>query len=513
MKLKIFPLVAFSLLVCASACSSETSQNDEPKQPAIESSNTLTIRLTQSDFTRATPADEAKVNSLNVVFLKDKTFIQNVLAEKSSKEQNVFKVKVPGSISDHPDGIIAFANTSSITDQSLEALRNRKISDLGNSDNGFVMSCVSTFDDSNAESLIVPVSFANFTESGTAVSLQLERLCAKVTLEKASDFTDNTEVKVNDKSLGVFLTIDGWLLSSTDKDSYLFKKLGNNPLEGTWWKGSVNELPVTHWAFSSNYGSVPSPSDNSSAKAVTTTKYALASETPLAFSNSVYAHETTRPASCYADQNTLPSIVIVGTYRMSEDQNAKPVDLYRLSDGSFKSVDDYWNLIAQEPAMLKKTSGTTTVEDLKKVLTIDNHVAGAPDRIMEIKIKDGIKEEELKPFDKSLADVEIINTYLKEKFGYAEKYDNGKCYFVVPIQHKNYKTETAADKQPEGAFGIVRNHHYTITLKGLSGVGYGVADQNSYLLNVGYNASAPQYNIQINSSINNWSEISGQTIE
>lgn len=512
MKNRIFPFIAISLLMVASSCSSETSQSDEPDEPVVENSNTLTIRLSQSDFTRADGED--KVNSLNVVFLKDNTF-KETKAAKPTSDPNVFKVEVPGTLTDHPNGIIAYANCTT-NDQSLDALRKRSLSSFGNSTDGFAMSSISSFDESGNEKLIIPVSFEHFTESGKTLDLNLERLCAKVTLNKDDAFTDNSEATDNNVKLGVYLSLEGWLLSCIDTETFLFKNYNGTLPEGSWWRASDNGNKSTHWAFSTKYSIAKYPKNNSEAIAIIekeNVKYANITEGPKSFSSTVYCHETTRPASTYDDPNTQPSIVLVGTYRTTTDQNSDAVDLYRLSDGTFKTVEDYWKLIASEPAMLKKSSGQTTVNDLKSILTIDKHVADNPDRIVEIKLKDGITAEELAPYNKNLEDIEAINTYLKEKFGFAEKYHQGKCYFVVPIQHKNYKTDPTLESQPEGAFGIVRNHHYTISLKGLKGVGYGVADGNSYLLQADYDPSTPQYSIDINTSVVNWSEVTGQTIE
>lgn len=104
-----------------------------------------------------------------------------------------------------------------------------------------------------------------------------------------------------------------------------------------------------------------------------------------------------------------------------------------------------------------------------------------------------------------------LNKALAAECGYYEKFDNGKCYFIVPI--KNVTSETLSDTET-GKFGLVRNHHYNITINSINGLGTGLVDSQSFIpLRYTYSGqSSSAYKVNANVSVNEWQDVN-QTVD
>lgn len=89
-----------------------------------------------------------------------------------------------------------------------------------------------------------------------------------------------------------------------------------------------------------------------------------------------------------------------------------------------------------------------------------------------------------------------VNVLLWQQGGVASKYNNGKCYFSIPIEHlgmaenltnrpkdANGKITWKGTTPPRvGDFGLVRNHVYTLQVKAVKGLATGIADPTDPLV-------------------------------
>lgn len=93
------------------------------------------------------------------------------------------------------------------------------------------------------------------------------------------------------------------------------------------------------------------------------------------------------------------------------------------------------------------------------------------------------------------ANLNAVNVLLWQQGGVASKYNQGKCYFSIPIEHLGMTENTVkvpkadgkitwkGDNPPRvGDFGLVRNHVYTLQVKAVKGLATGIADPNDPLV-------------------------------
>ncbi len=103
------------------------------------------------------------------------------------------------------------------------------------------------------------------------------------------------------------------------------------------------------------------------------------------------------------------------------------------------------------------------------------------------------------PDGKDLASDDELNKALAISCGYIEAYKDGKCFFVVPVQHLGYKTTPDAT----GSYGLVRNHFYKISVKSIEGMGKGIANEGDYLLESEF-VNDTEYNVSFNVNVVPW---------
>ncbi|WP_294630094.1 fimbria major subunit [uncultured Bacteroides sp.] len=124
--------------------------------------------------------------------------------------------------------------------------------------------------------------------------------------------------------------------------------------------------------------------------------------------------------------------------------------------------------------------------------------------------------------------INLVNSNLLTA-GYARKYDGGRCYFNIPIEHlgiygtsaqgatgtyvegaKNADGTYNFDKCPAGSFGIVRNHAYNINITGISGLATALSSETQPIVPPMDEVS---YYISARLNILNWRIVPTQDVE
>lgn len=229
----------------------------------------------------------------------------------------------------------------------------------------------------------------------------------------------------------------------------------------------------------------------------------------------------------YADnpKAACPSVVLAGTYKVTKKADA-PAEITDLAEGTtfylYGHTGNEWNLYT--------TDMKSKLVELQTVLATDNKGQNAfrdatssilkvvhptkatrtegdlivPSRYVTLQIDPDAAFGNLYFLSSAgwtqvtTTNVEEANVRLIQTLGYAQMYQNGACYYSVPIKHlrkavqknadgsenKNYNKEANADgfdwkAVRPGDYGLVRNHSYTINIKSISGLATGVSDKDA----------------------------------
>lgn len=248
------------------------------------------------------------------------------------------------------------------------------------------------------------------------------------------------------------------------------------------------------------------------------------------FNSVFYARETTAAAKSWKNANeynplaTMASAVIVGRYKLATDEGtevAANTTFYLYGqDGNEWNLyfDDATGVSGIKEAMVKhqnvvfRNVGTVQAPVYNAITDITPFVVEHPSK--KVRTQDGVavvagrlvalqltqkavddnatldsnqklyyyNTDEEKYDEISVANMNKVNSNLLSA-GYARKYGQGLCYFSIPIEHlagavKNDDGSYDFANCPAGAFGIVRNHAYTIEVQSISGLATALRDVN-----------------------------------
>lgn len=113
------------------------------------------------------------------------------------------------------------------------------------------------------------------------------------------------------------------------------------------------------------------------------------------------------------------------------------------------------------------------------------------------------------------------NRLLFESLGGASAFTQGRAFFSAPIQHLGWQRDENGNRnKPQdqwnwnemeaGDFGVVRNHTYSILVKGISGLGIGIRDYDTPILTPSENVT---YDMSFSVRVQKWAIVPSQTIE
>ncbi|MBM6883253.1 Mfa1 family fimbria major subunit [Bacteroides caecigallinarum] len=400
--------------------------------------------------------------------------------------------------------IILEAGTSTIND--LYGKWSLNASDITSDANGFLMLNSPLYNGTKAQTL-VPVTVSKTKDGAETANIYVERVVAKVDVSinptsPGDYFTENNRSGLSVKKDGSIYTGDkvvfidesadapklGWTLNVTNKNT---KPLRNVSSIATWLGyGTIKSYFIgntavyeegtepnkiswkrIYWAIDNNYDA-------------TATDFNVYNETNKpedkswgAYSTSTivpqYCLENTASAANVKDNNTT-AVLIKATYWVDEIADSE--------DKSFFMIDD-------------NAATVTKADFLEKVKnTLDPNGTASLTLGINEKADGGYYTgaEELKTLITGISG----NTYdtALDELGTIRYYKDGGCYYyAVPIKHFNDITKpsgTIEDSNFLGAYGVVRNNWYQITINSVSGPGApgvtdpgegGVEDEEGYI--------------------------------
>lgn len=119
--------------------------------------------------------------------------------------------------------------------------------------------------------------------------------------------------------------------------------------------------------------------------------------------------------------------------------------------------------------------------------------------------------------------VVVVNVRLLQTLGYAQKYNEGACYFSVPVKHLRFQEAGNPNKDMAvtssefkwtevrvGDFGLVRNHAYTINVTGINGLATAVSDPDAPIVPP---LDEDEYYVAYKINILKWAVVPQQDIE
>lgn len=493
------------------ACSGN-SADEQPDFPSTEIFGNLKLNIVNTDFTRAEDGEDA-VSSLHIAYYNDDKFIGLVEAETGDNDK--FTADVAGSIGNRPNRIVAFVNLPE--DEIVSVKKNlSEITSTGklNVGENFIMTNATRYYGPISENDPLPyisISEEDYTGEGNTIDITVERLAAKVTANTGSTPINTDGLTVSDYQGSKFLvknfslSLIGWGISATEKSTLWLKDFKesyfSSPIPSWVTSGSQN---IIHWARSASYSSNLSIPTSNKTTETYTLQYPKFSEITNAFGSSAYYHESTRPASDYNTDNAIASIVIVAQYK---DQDGAIEDIIKYGE-TYYTATAFWELVANNQTVIyDNRGGSPSAENFEKYFPLTPTGNGGEAELTATAGFEKFKNKDGEVFESA----DEATAAIQSQFSSVELFKGGKCFFVVPIKHLGY-ADANNDKQTLGAYGLVRNHHYNITINSIKGVGSAIPDEEAISLVSGFRSVEKTYTVGYGLNVAGWTELS-QTID
>lgn len=528
------------------SCSSDDATSNEPVNPGTGQTAYMAINITDANqlkgrtpstdpiFEYGTEKENKALNAHFYFYNKDGVFVTEAniwtggTASTDTPAGNIeYKGKnvlvLQGLMAKNmPNYVVTVLNipngfTAGRTLEEMEKALNASVKEGEN----FIMTTTSYFDgdkDHDQYYFATQVKSTDFvktpeeTEDKKPVQIYVERLAAKVTLSVSDEMDnykdgyytlkatvagdDNGQLGDSDAGEEIKIAFTGWGLTTTPKNSYIFKNLlsgwkTTSPFgEDEEWNISGNYR--SHWAKSAVYNSTDAEAFN----------YITANEatTNVGLGNAAYCAENTNTADVLGTDLSLATHIVLKA-KIKIDEGGSDYIRYNgilFKDSRFvEFVLD--NLIKSNKlnAWYKESvegGSTKYIQiDTKDVTLIsDGTVSG-----VYVTLKDNAsyewytieqsgldkiaagKENELSDDDFTLIATEGENTPAKkinailqdfDTTNKAEGFKGGEMYYTIPIEH----WVAIAPIITEGMYGVVRNHHYMVTVNKVEKLGTGI---------------------------------------
>ena len=105
-----------------------------------------------------------------------------------------------------------------------------------------------------------------------------------------------------------------------------------------------------------------------------------------------------------------------------------------------------------------------------------------------------------------------INLSIYQQVGLAEKFNQGKSYYGVLIEHLRPQQTVTGDETVQyltGNYGIVRNHSYNLNINGISGLGVGIDDPTHEIV---LPTNTMRYYVKMTLNVLSWRVVHNQDV-
>lgn len=498
----------------------------------------------------ADPVENIEFKSSNVVVLKG-------LTKKNYPKYMVTVLNRPSS----------FTAPSSLQEME-KTLSDKSAVGIQDGSGKFVMSTTSfKHDDSDNlanKYFVTEVEEANFSlepiteeldKIPNPVTVYVERLATKVTLKVSNSLAPVTidgktgnyyKVKAtvagednsgsNIAAEDLYVELLGWKLNATAKHSNIVKNINESwtdqALGFTWNKPSDFR---SFWGKSFNYGNItdytyPKTAANYDGDKEGYPLDYVTLNSPLSVGTDVaYCAENTN-TSAIVSANFPSAVTSILLKARVCDEKGNALDLVRFNGVLFKETSfiEYilnvmkakgnWNvwIKTSEEGAKEDVYREVGVGDVELVNIADGKVKvqlTAATKALTLYSRTKATNEQEKDTYTEIADKSTIDNGLATECtnGNANGYKGGLMYYNIPIEHLNNTDNTVTDGKttiPEAKYGVVRNHHYVVTINKLENIGKGIFNPDEVIVPGDSDDDKNTYYVGANINILSWKIVS-----
>ena len=361
-----------------------------------------------------------------------------------------------------------------------------------------------------------------------AVQIYVERLASKVTVNTTLTLsgTSNNELTigkydVDGEEKELTIKVLGWGLNALNKNEYVEKHVPawTTNLGFTW---DAKDLYRSYWACSPNYGGGTYPTSfanvvdasNSTDKQTVTNadayslQYVSWNNLGNSLGSAAYCMENTNTADELKSGNFKAKV----THVLLKAQTVGGEDLIRY-DGRLYTKQNFLNrILSQLNKPLYTKSGETYTQIATSDLAVVNTYDGTVD--MALTAEAAAKTWYVKEGENyTVCDVATINAKFEALDIKADYYKNGMMYYCVPVEHLRGGKVTYNDdlsiKVDEADYGVVRNHHYVLSINKIQNIGTAVYNPDEQIVPV---VESPTYYVGAKVNILSW-KVVNQSVE
>lgn len=339
------------------------------------------------------------------------------------------------------------------------------------------------------------------------VTVYVERLAAKVTLKVSDNLPKDANgrypIKVTvageNNSAGsgdiasedLYVELLGWKLNATAKKSFMVKNIDaawmDNDLGFTWNRPTDRR---SHWGKSFNYGFSGYPENAAGVPANSEYLNYVDLENGLtALENPAYCAENTN-TNTIVTANFPAGVTSILLKAKVCDANGNALDLVRYNGLLFKqdSFLEYVLNVLQTRNQLDVWYANGTDEEGNARYTQIGKEYVKLEHVGDGKVKVVFTNEHgtsLYAEDGSNCSdqtITALNDDLASASADAIAYNGGLMYYNIPVEHLNNGDVAENGTIPEAKYGVVRNHHYVVTIDKLEKIGRGIFDGNEKIV-------------------------------
>ena len=339
------------------------------------------------------------------------------------------------------------------------------------------------------------------------VTVYVERLAAKVTLKVSDNLPKDANgrypIKITvageNNSAGsgdiasedLYVELLGWKLNATAKKSFMVKNIDaawmDNDLGFTWNRPTDRR---SHWGKSFNYGFSGYPENAAGVPANSEYLNYVDLENGLtALENPAYCAENTN-TNTIVTANFPTGVTSILLKAKVCDANGNALDLVRYNGLLFKqdSFLEYVLNVLQTRNQLDVWYANGTDEEGNARYTQIGKEYVKLEHVGDGKVKVVFTNEHgtsLYAEDGSNCSdqtITALNDDLASASADAIAYNGGLMYYNIPVEHLNNGDVAENGTIPEAKYGVVRNHHYVVTIDKLEKIGRGLFDGNEKIV-------------------------------